>query len=154
MEDYTPPVRLEFSSQLAASTHEVWKWITSWKNISTEMWPYFRMTTPRGVTVIDDVTITLGTPLFRSQVYLFGFLRIDYSDVTLIEFSKGNGFVEQSPMGSMRLWRHERRIEGTTNGCMLTDILTFQPRTAERLVAWFIGRVFAHRHAVLRSRLS
>ena len=153
MEEYTPPVYLEFSSRLAASTHEVWKWITSWKNISTEMWPYFRMTTPRGVTVIDDVTITLGTPLFRSRVYLFGFIRIDYSDVTLIEFSKGNGFVEQSPMGSMSLWRHERKIEGTTNGCILTDILTFQPRRAERLVAWFIGRVFAHRHAVLRSRL-
>jgi ligand-binding SRPBCC domain-containing protein len=105
------------------------------------------------VTVIDDVTITLGTPLFRSRVYLFGFIRIDYSDVTLIEFSKGNGFVEQSPMGSMSLWRHERKIEGTTNGCILTDILTFQPRMAEKLVAWFIGRVFAHRHAVLRSRL-
>ncbi len=117
------------------------------------MRPYFRMTTPRGVTTIDDLTITLGAPLFRSRVYLFGVIRIDYSDVTLIEFSKGIGFVEQSPMGSMSLWRHERKIEGTTSGCVVVDTLTFQPRTARKFVAWFIGRVFAHRHAVLRSHL-
>jgi hypothetical protein len=153
MEKHMPPVRLEFSSRLAASADEVWKWITSWKSISTEMRPYFRMTAPRGVKSIDDLNVIPGTPLFRSRVYLFGIIPIDYSDVTLLELGKGKGFVEQSPMGSMSLWRHERKIEGTTNGCTITDILTFQPRTARKLVAWFIGRVFTHRHAVLRRHL-
>ena len=147
------PIRLEFSSRLAAPTDEVWKWISSWKSISTEMWPYFRMTAPNGVTSIDDLNVVPGTPLFRSRVYLFGIIPIDYSDVTLLELDKGRGFVEQSPMGSMTLWRHERRISNGANGCTLTDILTFQPRMSRRLVAWFIGRVFKHRHAVLRRYL-
>ncbi len=118
-----------------------------------EMWPYFRMTAPKGVTSIDDVNIVLGQPLFRSRVYLFGIIPIDYSDVTLLELDKGRGFVEQSPMGSMTLWRHERRINNGANGCTLTDVLTFQPRMARRVVAWFIGRVFRHRHAVLKRYL-
>lgn len=144
------PIRLEFSSRLAAPTDEVWKWITSWKSISIEMWPYFRMTAPNGVTSIDDLNVVPGTPLFRSRVYLFGIIPIDHSDVTLLELDRGRGFIEQSPMGSMTLWRHERRISNGANGYTLTDILTFQPRMSRRLVAWFIGRVFKHRHAVLR----
>jgi ligand-binding SRPBCC domain-containing protein len=147
------PIRLEFSSRLDAPTCEVWKWITSWKSISIEMWPYFRMTAPNGVTSIDDLNVVPGTPLFRSRVYLFGIIPIDHSNVTLLELDKGRGFIEQSPMGSMTLWRHERRISNGSNGCTLTDILTFQPRMSQRLAAWFIGRVFKHRHAVLRRYL-
>ncbi len=148
-----PPIRLEFSSRLASPADEVWKWITSWKSISTEMWPYFRMTAPNGITSIDDLNIVPGIPLFRSRVYLFGIIPIDHSDITLLELDKGRGFVEQSPMRSMILWRHERRISNGANNCTLTDILTFQPRMNRRLVAWFIGRVFKHRHAVLRHYL-
>jgi hypothetical protein len=33
------------------------------------------------------------------------------------------------------------------------DIVTFQPRMTRRIVAWFIGRVFRHRQAVLRRHL-
>jgi ligand-binding SRPBCC domain-containing protein len=153
VENGMQPIRLEFHSRLAASTDEVWKWITSWKNISMEMRPYFRMTAPKGVTSIEDVNIVPGQPLFRSRVYLFGIIPIDYSDVTLVELDTGRGFVEQSPMGSMRLWRHERRISNGAHGCTLTDVLTFQPRRARRIVAWFIGRVFMHRHAVLKRYL-
>jgi hypothetical protein len=76
--------------------------------------------------------------------------------MTLLELRSGQGFVEQSPMGSMKLWRHERSIVPCTaesGAVLLVDQLTFQPRMAKRLVVWFIGRVFSHRHTVLREHL-
>jgi len=149
------PVELFFESRLHASTGAVWQWITSVRGISAEMWPYFRMTAPPGMRSLQDVTFQPGKPLFRSRVFLFGFLPIDYSDLTLLELTPSEGFVEQSPMASMRLWRHERRIRTNPDGpgVILTDRLTFEPRWARGVVAWFLGKVFQHRHAVLRRHL-
>jgi hypothetical protein len=62
----------------------------------------------------------------------------------------GTGFVEQSPILSMSLWRHERTLEAEGGAAILTDRLTFAPRFGRALGAWFIRTVFGHRHAVLR----
>lgn len=147
-------VTLKFQSRLRATEAAVWEWMTSIRGISAELWPFFRMTAPRDVQSLSDLDFRPGARLFRSRVYLFGILPIDYSDLTLLELTPGRGFVEQSPVGSMRLWRHERRIEpqGSGNEVILTDRLTFEPRWACSLVAWFIGKTFQHRHAVLRRR--
>ncbi|MFT3776691.1 MAG: hypothetical protein QM772_00195 [Ottowia sp.] len=147
------PHQLEFRSALRASRAEAWDWITSVKGISTELRPILRMSVPRGVSGLPASGIEPGKPLFRSRIYLLGLLPVDYSDLTLIELKDGIGFVEQSPMGSMRLWRHERRIEAAEPGCAVTDVLTFQPRFASNLLKWFIQRLFTHRHAVLRRHL-
>ena len=146
------PIRLTFTSELRAPASEVWAWITSVAGISSELRPFFRMSAPAGVRTLDDVEFRPGRVLFRSRVFLFGVLPVDHSDLTLVELVPGVGFVEQSPMGSMRLWRHERRIGRVSGGVVLTDRLTFDPRHARPFVAWFIGRVFRHRHRVLRAR--
>ena len=149
-------ISLRFESKLHAPTERVWEWITSIEGISAEMWPFFRMTTPKGMYSLSDMQIKPGVRMFRSCVFLFGVLPIDYSDMTLVELDSGRGFVEQSPMGSMRLWRHERRIDpclSDSSAVLLVDQLTFQPRVAQRLIAWFIGCVFTHRHKVLRASL-
>ena len=146
---------MTFQSELRAPASRVWEWITSVKGISAEMWPYFRMTAPRNVRTLNDLPFRPGQRLFRSYLFLFGALPIDYSDMTLIELDPGNGFVEQSPMGSMKLWRHERRILASTSDpevILLIDRLTFQPRIARWLAAWFIRRIFQHRHKILCSR--
>ena len=151
------PISLRFESKLQAPKANIWEWITSIEGISAEMWPYFRMTTPKGICSLTDLEVNLGDRLFRSYVFLFGVLPIDYSDMTLIELDPGQGFIEQSPMGSMTLWRHERRLtpfpseKGTI---LLVDQLTFQPRFASRFVGWFIKRVFVNRHKVLRAHFS
>jgi ligand-binding SRPBCC domain-containing protein len=142
--------KLEFRSPLRASRAEVWDWITSVRGISTELRPFMRMSVPRGVRSLKELHFEPGQPLFRSQIYLFGVLPVDYSYLTLLELHEGVGFVEQSPMGSMRLWRHERRIEEAAHGCVLTDTLTFEPRFAASLSRWVVERIFTHRHAVLR----
>jgi len=147
------PIELTFRSRLRASAEKVWGWVVSVEGISAEMRPFFRMTVPPGVRTITDIAWRPGQPLFRSRVFLFGVLPIGHSDLTLLELMPGRGFVEQSPMGSMRLWRHERRIEplaGANEGVILTDRLTFDPKWARGLVAWYIDKTFQHRHAVLR----
>jgi ligand-binding SRPBCC domain-containing protein len=147
-------VELTFRSELRAPRERVWAWITSVEGISRELWPILRMTAPRDVTNIQDVSTEPGKPLFRSWVFLFGILPIDRSDLTLIQFEDGRRFVEQSPMLSMALWRHERTLEADGERTTLTDEVTFKPRVATTMTRWFIGVVFAHRHAVLRRHFS
>lgn len=149
-------VSMRFESRLSAPTEDVWAWITSVKGISAEMWPFFRMTSPKSIRSLADIRIRPGVPMFRSYVFLFGFLPIDFSDMTLVEFNEGRGFVEQSPMGSMKLWRHERQIvpcPSDPGAILLVDQLTFRPRMAKHFVRWFIRCVFIHRHNVLKARL-
>ena len=147
-------ISLQFASSLHSSREAVWEWITSVEGIRAEMRPVLRMTVPKSLRGLADVQITPGRRLFRSLVLLFGIVPIDYSDLTLIEMRMGEGFIEQSPMGSMLLWRHERRIvadHADPAGVILVDRLTFQPRGAATLVGWFVKRFFEHRHAVLRA---
>ena len=120
------------------------------QGISRELAPILKMTAPQGVTDIADVRVEPGQPLFRSWVLLLGILPIDRSDLTLLSLEPGKGFLEQSPMLSMKMWRHERRLEGHGGGTLLTDRLTFEPRLATLVTRWFIRTVFNHRHRVLQ----
>jgi ligand-binding SRPBCC domain-containing protein len=142
--------RFEISSTVSASPSEAWRWITSIEGISAELAPYLRMSVPRGITALPDLKIEAGVPLFRSTIYLFGVLPVDYSKLTLLSLDEGVGFIEQSPMGSMRLWRHERTIQALTSGCRIADSLSFEPRFMPGLAAWVVKQLFTHRHKVLR----
>lgn len=145
--------RFQIASTVSASPSEAWRWITSIQGISAEMAPYLRMSAPRGITALPDLKIELGKPLFRSTIYLFGILPVDYSKLTLLALHEGVGFIEQSPMGSMRTWRHERTIQPLASGCRITDSLSFEPRVAPKLSAWMVRLLFTHRHKVLRAHL-
>jgi ligand-binding SRPBCC domain-containing protein len=146
-------VTLSFESRLKASPQEAWSWATSVAGILAELRPLARMTLPRGVASILELDVPLGTPLARSWILLFGFLPLDRSDLTLVELDVGHGFVEESPMLGMRLWRHERRIAAVPGGSTITDRLTFEPRFGGPLVRWFVAALFRHRHRVLGRRL-
>jgi ligand-binding SRPBCC domain-containing protein len=140
---------LTFSTHLSATPEKVWAWMTSIDGISKEMAPYMRMSVPPGVTDLSSVAVTPGKHLFRSWILLFGVIPFDFSDLTLESLEPGVGLVEQSPMGSMRLWRHVRRIEAASTGCILTDELTFKPRFAGRLANRIVKAFFQHRHRML-----
>jgi hypothetical protein len=151
-----PPVTLEFQSTLRASRTELWNWITDITCLRKEMMPFLRMTAPRGVARLTDVQVTLGKPLFRSWILYFGVLPLDYSKVTLLSFAFEQGFVEQSPMASMRVWRHTRQIlphPELSNTSILRDTLEFQPRFLHAFTVWFVRCFFTHRHSVLRREL-
>lgn len=140
---------LKFSTQLAASPSRVWEWMTSFDGISKEMAPYLHMSKPKGVTDLRSVNFQPGKPMFRSWISLFRLIPFDYSDLTLISLEEGVGFVEQSPMGSMRSWRHVRQLAPTGDGCVLTDELTFEPRIAGWLSCRIVRAFFSHRHRML-----
>ncbi len=146
-------IHLKFQTIVSALIEEVWDWITSIKGIQKEMMPYFKMTAPKGIRNIKDVKIVLGDVLFRSHIYLFGFLPIGHDDMTLIEYSEGRGFIEQSPMSTMELWRHQREIDTVDTGTLITDNLTFRPKYASKSIGRFMQRVFRHRHEVLKKNL-
>jgi ligand-binding SRPBCC domain-containing protein len=144
---------LRFESELSSSPERVWDWMTSVRGVQTELWPVLKMTAPKSFAKMTDVSVELGKPLFRSWVFLLGVVPIDRSDLTLIQLDSGSGFVEESPMLSMKLWRHERRITSRGGKTVLTDTLTFEPRFARAFVEWLIRVTFQHRHAVLRKTL-
>ena len=144
---------LSFESTLAASPEAVWAWITSFDGISKEMSPLLQMSAPKGIRDIVSVPFEPGVPMFRSWICLGGILPIDFSDLTLLSITPGIGFVEQSTMGSMRLWRHERKIYPLKSGCRITDSLTIEPRFGGRLAVAFVRRLFSHRHNRLRKYL-
>jgi ligand-binding SRPBCC domain-containing protein len=146
-------VVLRFESELSASPERVWDWMTSVRGVQTELWPIMKMTAPKSVAKMTDVPVELGRPLFRSWVFLFGLLPIDRSDLTLVSLDAGSGFVEESPMLSMKLWRHERRISRRGDKTVVSDTLTFEPRFARPLVEWLIRKTFEHRHRVLQKEL-
>lgn len=141
---------LTFQSTVSAPRERVWEWITSVDGISRELWPILRMTVPRHIATLRDVHVEPGKALFSSWVLLFGVLPIDRSHLTLIRLEANRGFLEQSPMLSMRLWRHERTLEPDAGGTIVTDHLTVEPRLATPLIRWFVRTIFTHRHAVLQ----
>ncbi len=144
---------LTFESTLAASPERVWAWIISFDGISKEMAPVLQMSAPKGVRDIASISFEPGVPMFRSWISLGGILPIDFSDLTLLSLTPGQGFVEQSRMGSMRLWRHERTISPVETGCRVIDTLTIEPRFGGWLAVAFVRKFFTHRHKMLRKHL-
>jgi hypothetical protein len=131
------PPDVEQITQVPAPADVVWERATSPEGINHELSPILRMTMPRGLSdaTIDDVVV--GEPLGRAWILLFGFLPVDYDDLSLVELEPGHRFLERSSMLSMRVWQHERRVaqpEGDTR--RVTDRLSFEPR---RPLAWIPG---------------
>jgi hypothetical protein len=143
---------ISVSSQLNASPTEVWDRVISPEGINDEMRPYLRMTLPPGVEQLDPESVEIGVPIGRSWILLFGLLPFDYDDVTLARLEPGRGFLERSKMLSQRSWEHERTLEPTPDGCLVTDRVSWQPRLGlpagplRPVISWF----FRHRHKRLQ----
>jgi ligand-binding SRPBCC domain-containing protein len=145
-------IRLNFHTALAAPPQEVWAWATSIDGIAAEMFPLLRMRFPAGTSALFDDRFSPGRRLHRSWLLLFGLLPVDRSDLTFLELEPGRRFLEQSPMLSMKLWRHERIVEPAPGGAVLADRLEFAPRVGAPLVRFFVKWFFERRHAALRRR--
>lgn len=148
--DPDPHQHFEIATTVRASQEQVWAWITDFRCIRREMMPVMRMTVPRDFAGLTPETVVPGQRLFRSWIFLGGLLPFDWSDLTLETLAPGAGFVERSPMGSMRHWQHWRWITPAGRGCTITDTLTFAPRFATPLASAFVKAFFRHRHRRLR----
>ena len=143
---------ISVSSRLDAPPAAVWERVITPEGINDEMRPYLRMTLPPGVEQLDLESVEIGVPIGRSWILLFGLLPFDYDDVSLARLEPGCGFLERSKMLSQRSWEHERTIEPTDGGCLVTDRVSWQPRLGlpggplRPIIGWF----FRHRHKRLQ----
>lgn len=149
---FAVPLTLRFESDLPASREQVWSWITDVQQLRAEMRPWLWMSVPRGVRNLQDVQLQPGQALFTSWLWLFGCLPVGTSRLTLLELRPGDGFVEQSPMTGMRLWRHQRDLQTLANGTRVIDQLTVESLLPAFLVKAFLQLFFASRHRALRRR--
>ncbi len=120
--------QFEISSLLPAEIDAVWEHCSSMKGVSRELWPLLRMTYPKGAESLLVDPFVPGKLLFRSRLFLFGFLPVDRSDLTLVELEPGRRFLERSSMATQRSWQHERLLEPVRHGTRITDRLEWQGR--------------------------
>ncbi len=120
--------QFEISSVVSAEVDAVWVHCGSMKGVSRELWPWLRMTYPKGAESLVVDPFVPGTLLFRSRLLLLGFLPVDRSDLTLLELQPGRRFLERSSMATQRLWQHERVLEPVPEGTRITDRLEWRGR--------------------------
>jgi hypothetical protein len=154
---HTRPIKtVERTSVLHGSAPDVWARVTTGAAINDEMAPWMRMTLPRSVHSITDVTP--GTPLGRCWILAFGVIPIDYDDLVVVELGPGR-FLERSRLFSAPVWEHERTVVDAPDGCEVHDRVSFESRRIVQLVPGgvalhraVIGAIFTHRHRRLRRR--
>lgn len=117
-------------SRLATSADAVWNHAIRLDGVNRELAPLARMTAPRAFRAIDLEQAPLGVRVFRSWILVFGFLPIDYDDLTLVELERGRRFLERSTLLTQALWEHERVVTPADAGCVLSDRVRFTPRVA------------------------
>jgi ligand-binding SRPBCC domain-containing protein len=143
----------EVRSRLASPAKVVWAHATSMRGVNAELFPLVRMTHPRGLDSLAEHEVPLGARAFRSWILLAGIVPIDFDDLTFVALEPGR-FLERSPMLTQREWEHERRVEPSGAGCVVTDRIRSVPRVAA--LAPLFGLVFrlafALRHRNLRRR--
>lgn len=146
---------LEHSVDLGADADDVWRRAATPAGINHEMKPWVTMTLPRGAAGLTIDTITLGRPIGRAWLRLWGVLPFDYDRLVLVEREPGQGFLEQSTMFSMRRWEHERTITPVDGGTRVHDRIAFEPRLVLRPIAPLltigVRAFFRHRHQRLKA---
>ena len=142
------------SSDLATAPEAVWRHVTDLDGVNGELAPLLRMTVPPGLEHARLDQLPIGRRAGRSWLLLFGFLPVDFDDLTIAEFGPGHRFLERSRMLTQSHWEHERTVTTIAGGCRLVDRLSwrgrFVPLGAIYRVA--VPVLFRHRHTRLRRR--
>jgi hypothetical protein len=132
----------------------VWAGVTTAAGINDEFWPWLRMTSSRSLREHGLAAVKVGERVCRSWVLLFGVLPVDFDDITLVRLQPPRGFLERSRMLSQRTWEHERTIEEASDGAILTDRISYEPRLPipDAILRRIYTLIFKHRHRRLRRR--
>lgn len=142
------------TTALPAPALAVWEHVTEMAGVNGELRPLIRMTVPAGLADARLADLPLGQRAGRSWLLLFGFLPVDYDDLTIAEHGPGYRFLEQSRMLTQARWEHERVVIPTESGCTVTDRLRWEGRFPPLGALFGLGVpvLFRHRHRQLRKR--
>lgn len=148
-----------YRSEIAAGPGEVWNRVVTPEGINDEMHPWMSMSVPRGHPNLTIDTVSVGVPVGRAWLRLFGLVPFDYDLLTIAVLEPGHRFREESTMASMRAWVHDRTVEPTSSGSTLvTDRISMTPRTlltpADPLLRRTLEAFFAHRHRRLAAHFA
>lgn len=141
----------ESSVELTCSPAEAFEFLAHPENI--------RLITPSSVMLVFDAApqrLSLGARMeFRVQAY--GVVRSAVHDVTL--WDEPSKFVERQVEGPLGSWEHEHLFTPTSQGCCVTDRITFIPPGGvlgllinERKIREALEDGFGHRHHELEKR--
>ncbi|MBD8506702.1 hypothetical protein HT102_09405 [Hoyosella sp. G463] len=138
-----------------APIEQVWARVVSPEGINDEMRPWLTMSLPLGTEHRTIDTVTVGAPLGKAWLRLFGVVPFDFDDLMIAELDPGRRFHEKSTMLSMRRWEHERVLAPAAGGrTLVRDRITLVPRVAlrpaTRLIGYVLNAFFAHRHRRLQ----
>jgi len=142
------------SSALAAPPEVVWRHVASMDGVNSELVPLLRMTVPPGLDGAGLDALPLGRRAGRSWLLLFGFIPVDFDNLTIAERGPGHRFLERSTMLTQSCWEHERTVEAVGAGCRVVDRLRWQGRSFPlgALYRLAVPVLFRHRHRRLRKR--
>jgi ligand-binding SRPBCC domain-containing protein len=147
-----PSYSFALSTALAASPEKVWAHASTFAGVNRELWPWARMTYPPSHARLTRRAFPSGQTTFRSWILLLGFLPVEFDDFHLAEIVEGRGFLEVSRLFSMKEWRHRRTIDAVLGGCLVRDVVSFEPRW--RLAGSVLYRTyrlaFGLRHGALK----
>ncbi len=147
-------VTITRTSVLPIDRAALWEVVGTMDGVNAELMPLIRMTSPKEARGFRIEDAPLGQVAFKSWLLLGGLLPVDLHALRLFEVHPGHGFVESSTSWLQSLWRHERTLQDTPEGCRITDTVTFVPRLglAAPLTRLIVGAVFSHRHRRLQNR--
>jgi len=144
----------DISSELSSPAETVWQHVIDMAGVNGELRPLLRMTVPPGLSDVSLGELPVGRRVGRSWLLLFGFLPVDFDDLTIAERGPGYRFLERSVMLTQSCWEHERLVRPLDLGCSVTDRLRWQGRFPPlgALYRLAVPILFRHRHRRLRRR--
>jgi ligand-binding SRPBCC domain-containing protein len=142
-----PRFHLRCSTLFLAEMEEVWAFKTHAEPMQEEFKP-FLVADPKPV---EEALCRLRNgdlPVhYTLQARLFGGPRVHEWPVTVTEFHPPTRFVDTSTNALVLHWRHEHRLEPTSEGVRYVDQVEFSPRyRPHKWTAAGIRELFLHRH--------
>ena len=149
-------IKLSFESQLRVEKRILIEHSFSMEGANTELFPWLKLTHPKGPDPLKENIKAPGRFLFKSWFLFLGFIPIDYYSFYFIFLSQEGDFHENSSSLTYKNWCHIREISSSEEGCLLKDDLEITPRLffLSPLIRFFAHRLFRHRHNVLRKKFN
>jgi len=145
----TPAVDL--TTQLSRPADAVWAAVTTPAGVNAELGPWVRMIFPSGA-MAGLASAPRDEPLFACWLLALGVIPFDRHVLVMHEVGERH-FIETSHSLLQKLWRHERYVTPSGQGCNVRDVVTVTPRFgfAGPVSRALAAAVFAHRHRRLKA---